>query len=197
MSAIEAIRGLTEPLLAARGLELWDVEVDRGTVRILVDRAGGVDLDGLASTSRAVSKLLDDHPEAAPGRSYQLEVSSPGVERTLRTPEQYRRYLGTPVAARTTEPVGGQRRWRGTLAAVDDTGVVIVPEDPSTGDGQEEPVRLRYDQIDRARTVLDWGAPAAHRSSKAGGGPARRPDSRGKAGARRAASPGAELKEIS
>ena len=55
----------------------------------------------------------DPTPEATPGLSYQLEVSSPGIERTLRTPEQYRRYLGSPVSVKTTEAVRGSRRWTG------------------------------------------------------------------------------------
>jgi ribosome maturation factor RimP len=189
MSSTEMIRELTEPLLVGTELELWDIELTKGIVRVLVDREGGVDLDALARASTAVSSLLDDHPELVPGETYQLEVSSPGVERTLRTPEQYRRYLGALVSTKTRVAVDGSRRWRGRLTAVDDDGIALAPEDPESG---EEGVTLRYDQIDRTRTVLEWGA---DRGNKQAGGSARWSDPRGKGGARRSARPGAEVKE--
>ena len=109
----ECIRDLVEPVLASVGLELWDVEITRDVVRIMVERpaasldAGGpapsgpdsggrpgVDLDALSDASGALSPVFDTHPDAVPAGRYQLEVSSPGVERTLRTPEQFRRYIG-------------------------------------------------------------------------------------------------------
>ncbi len=94
MASTESIRELAEPILASAGLELWDVEIIGDVVRIMVERPGGVDLDALSAASAVLSPLLDAHPEATPDSRYQLEVSSPGVERTLRTPEQYRRYVG-------------------------------------------------------------------------------------------------------
>jgi ribosome maturation factor RimP len=189
MSSTEMIRELTEPLLVGTGLELWDIEVTKGIVRVLVDREGGVDLDALAQASTAVSSLLDDHPDLVPGDAYQLEVSSPGVERTLRTPDQYRRYLGALVATKTKVSVDGARRWRGRLSSADDDGIVLTPEDPAS---TEEGVTLRYDQIDRTRTVLEWGS---DRSTKQAGGSPRWSDPRGKGGARRSVRAGAEVKE--
>ena len=163
MSSIDSIRELSEPLLAGAGLQLWDVEVGKSVVRILVDREDGVDLDALTRASHALSGLFDSHPEVAPPGAYQLEVSSPGVERTLRTVEQYRRYQGEVVSIKLTAAVEGQRRWRGILVSVDTDGVRIAPEDRSTpvptggADGYDDTVSLRYDQIERTRTVLVWG----------------------------------------
>jgi ribosome maturation factor RimP len=187
MSSTQSIRDLAGPLLAGTGLELWDVEISRDVVRVLVDREGGIDLEALALASSALSTLLDDHPEAAPGTAYQLEVSSPGIERTLRTPEQYRRYVGTPVTIKTTEAVGGTRRWRGTLVAVDADGVELLPDE---GPADRAPVPLRFDQIDRTRTVLVWGPAPKHP-----GGSARRADPRGRSDAVRAVRTGAEVKD--
>jgi ribosome maturation factor RimP len=151
----DGLRELIAPVLADAGLELWDVEQSRDVVRILVERPGGIDLDGLTAASGVLSPLLDDHPELVPSARYQLEVSSPGLERTLRTPDQYRRYLGSTVSVKTTVPVGGARRHRGRLQSAGDTSVVLELEAPDPSG--ETSIELRYDQIDRTRTVLVWG----------------------------------------
>jgi ribosome maturation factor RimP len=156
---------------------LWDVEVDRDVVRIMVERsratgepAGGVDgsasseptdtpgagpgidLDALSNASNALSPVLDAHPEAVPAGRYQLEVSSPGIERTLRTPEQVRRYLGAEITVKTSEPVAGARRHRGRIIEVGAAGIDLEPDTDSAGR-----LQLRFDQMNRARTVMDWG----------------------------------------
>lgn len=159
MVSIERIRELVEPALAAADLELWDVEVSRDLVRVLVDRPGGIDLDSLASvTNRVLSPLLDQHPDLTPGGRYQLEVSSPGVERRLRTLDQYRRYVGTEVSVKTTEPVAGVRRHQGRLISVDEHGVRLAP---SEGGRPEDAIDISHDLIERTRTVLVWGPGSA------------------------------------
>jgi ribosome maturation factor RimP len=161
MGSSEAIRDLLEPALASAGLELWDVEVSRQAVRVLVDRSGGIDLDSLAKVaSGVVSPLLDGHPELTPDARFALEVSSPGMERPLRTAEQYMRYLGSEVSIKTSVPVAGSRRHRGQLVAVDGPRVRISVADPAAAGGAPGgEIELRIDQIERARTVVDWGAP--------------------------------------
>jgi ribosome maturation factor RimP len=176
MVSTESIRALAEPVLASVGLELWDVEITHDVVRIMVERparpagaggqeqspagAGGnpsgVDLDTLSAASGALSPLLDAHPEVVPERQYQLEVSSPGIERTLRTPDQYQRYLNTEITVKTVTPVEGARRHRGLLLDADANRIVLEP-----GDRPGTHFELPYDQIDRARTVLVWGPTAA------------------------------------
>ncbi|MHB1930937.1 MAG: hypothetical protein ACYCUG_16220 [Acidimicrobiales bacterium] len=155
------LRALAQPLLADVGLELWDVEVGRDVVRFLVDKDGGVDLDALGEASRAVSGLLDDRDDLAPAGRYQLEVSSAGLERTLRTPAQYRRYVGATVSVKTSRPVAGARRHRGVLGEATDTAIELRPD-------AAPPVVLRYDEIERTRTVFEWGP-----APKAGGHPSR------------------------
>jgi ribosome maturation factor RimP len=185
----EGIRGLVEPVLASIGLELWDVEVARDVVRIMVERSSaagepggmadpsapfepsdpsdpsgpsdppggsgpgrGIDLDALSDASSVLSPVLDAHPEAVPAGRYQLEVSSPGIERALRTPEQFRRYLGAEITVKTSEPVAGARRHRGRILEVGTAGIDLQPDaDP---DGR---LQLRFDLINRARTVMEWG----------------------------------------
>jgi ribosome maturation factor RimP len=170
VASTESIRELAEPVLTSAGLELWDVELARDVVRIMVDRPGGVDLEALTAASSALSPVLDAHPGALPDGRYQLEVSSPGIERVLRTPAQYRRYLGQEITVKTDTPLAGARRHQGLLVdAADTAGGGIVLE---MGDGIEARLEIPYDQIDRARTVLVWGPDggAAAKSRRGHGG---------------------------
>jgi ribosome maturation factor RimP len=169
MGQSDAIRDLLEPALTSEGLELWDVEVSRQAVRVSVDRPGGIDLDALAAiANRVVSPLLEDHPELTPDTRFSLEVSSPGMERPLRTVDQYRRYLGTEVSIKTRVPVGGSRRHTGVLLAADDVEVRIRPSDPAEVTEMDLPLA----EIERAKTVVDWGP---SRQSRPQGGSAQGP----------------------
>jgi ribosome maturation factor RimP len=150
----DALRAVVEPALISSGLELWDVEVSRDTVRLLVDRPGGVDLQALAAAAgQIVSPLLDEHPELTPAGQFSLEVSSPGVERTLRRLDQYARYVGTEVSIKTRVPIEGSRRHQGTLVSVNEEGIVLAPSDPPG----RPAVEISHGDVDRARTVLVWG----------------------------------------
>ena len=144
MSVIDRVRGLVEPLLAASGVELVDVEHGPGLLRITVDREGGIDLEAIALASEQISDLLDAH-DPIPGGRYTLEVSSPGLERPLRTPAHYRRFVGTVINVKTQAHVEGERRFSGELTEADDEGVVVAGR------------RLSYQDIERARTVFEWG----------------------------------------
>ncbi len=150
MAVSERVRALVEGPLAASGLELVDVEHQASVLRVTVDAPGGVDLDTISTASRLVSDELDRH-DVVPGR-YVLEVSSPGIERPLRTPDHFRRFVGTKVAVRTRPGAEGDRRVDGMLEAADDEGIVVGGR------------RVAYDDVDRARTVFDWGPAAAPRN---------------------------------
>lgn len=143
MDPANQVRALVEPLLAADGLELVDVQFAGGSLQVFVDRPGGIDLDSISQVTVRVSRLLDDH-DPVPGR-YTLEVSSPGLERPLRRPEHFRRFVGATIAVKTRPDVPGERREQGTLEAADDEGIVVAGR------------RLSYAEIDRARTVFEWG----------------------------------------
>ena len=164
MGPAQSIRELVEPVLTSAGLELWDVELSPGLVRILVDRPGGVDLDALDGTARKISAALDAHDELAPPGRYHLEVGSPGVERTLRTPDQFRQFLGTVVSVKTAEPNDGQRRFQGVLIDADEHGVALEAAGPS---------RFPYHQIEKARTVLVWGPTPKPGTAGSGSRPSR------------------------
>jgi ribosome maturation factor RimP len=149
MSTVDRVRDLVEPVVAGMGLELFDVEHAGGTLRITVDKEAGLDLDAIATATRAVSRLLDEH-DPVPGR-YTLEVTSPGLERRLRTPEHFVRAVGSEVTVKTRVEVDGERRFRGTLVAADEDGITVRGGDDPTDH------RLAHDQIEKARTVFEWG----------------------------------------
>lgn len=154
MPDVETIAPAVEAVVVAHGLELYDLELTgphrSRNLRILVDRAGGVDLEAITGVSEALSRFLDTDPTVAPalpGR-YTLEVSSPGLERRLRTPDHFRRAVGSTVSVKTSTGNAGLRR-RGQLVAADADGVDVEFET-----GREH---LAYADIAQARTVFEWG----------------------------------------
>ena len=138
------------PLLESRGLDLVDVELHGSELTVFVDRQGGVDLDTLGDATRAVSAALDEI-DPLPGR-YTLSVSSPGLERRLRTPAHFIRAVGEAVTVRVHAGTSDVQRVRGTLEAADETGFTLVA--PDLPDGS---LRIAYDEVERARTIFEWG----------------------------------------
>jgi ribosome maturation factor RimP len=141
---------LLEPVVSEAGVELVDAEYRSGVVLVTIDGPDGIDLDLLARVHRVVSDLLDER-DPIPG-SYTLEVSSPGVERTLRRPAHFTRAVGETVSVKTRPQVPGDRRLTGRLVAADEQGLDLEVEGATDG-----PVRLAYSDIDRCRTVFAWG----------------------------------------
>jgi ribosome maturation factor RimP len=148
------------PVVQASGLELVDVVVGGSQVQVTVDRPGGVDLDELARANQELSRALD-RLDPFPG-AYTLEVSSPGLERRLRTPAHYVRAIGETVSVRTHPGDSPLRRVRGVLSAADETGCTIEGAEVPEGS-----IRLGYDSIERARTVFEWGSEPAAKGGKA------------------------------
>ena len=151
MADQSAVWAAAEPVLSSLGLQLVDVEIvgsgKARTLRLSIDRDGGVDLDALAEANGPVSDALDAI-DALSG-PYTLELSSPGVERPLRRPSDFARFLGTTVSVKSHDPVDGARRHRGLLVEADEVGIAVEVE------GQHR--RFSYDAIASARTVFEWG----------------------------------------
>jgi len=147
---------LAEPLALGAGLELVDVqyrpEGGRLVLRLLIDRPdGGVTVDELARISRELGDVLDAH-DTVPGR-YQLECSSPGVNRPLLREAHFRRALGQRVCVRTHDPVRDRRVFHGTLEAVTADGVTV--QDPAVGS-----VELPFAAIEKANIEYHFAGPA-------------------------------------
>jgi ribosome maturation factor RimP len=164
--ALGAVTGAVAPVLAGLGLELFDVELAGSgrarTLRVYIDRpaapgreagaaGSGVDLDAVTAATEALSPVLDADPgiaAALPG-PYTLEVSSPGLERPLRTPAHFRGAAGSVVSIKQRTADGSPVRRRATILSADDAGVTVDV------DGGTE--HLAYDDILQARTVFEWG----------------------------------------
>jgi ribosome maturation factor RimP len=159
MTVADRVRDVVLPALASHEVGLYDLEVQLSRVRVVVDREGGVDLDTLAAVTRAVSRALDE-ADPLPSR-YTLEVTSPGVERRLRSPEHFVRAVGEVVKVRTTPEVPGDRRVEGVLVDADERGITVRTDaEAGAADDAVPAVRsLAYDEIERASTVFEWGAP--------------------------------------
>jgi len=143
---LAAVRPVAERVASGSGVALWDVaferEAGRETLRVAVDRKGGIDSDGLSRFAAELSRELDAS-EAVPGdERYWLEVTSPGAERRLATPEQFRICSGRHV--RLTFHDGRQPVEQAVIVSADDEAVEVdVP-----GDG---PVRVSFVDIAQAR----------------------------------------------
>ena len=148
MSVSDRVRDLVAPICTDLGLELYDVEHTGGKVRVTVERPGGVDLEALSIATRLISRELDER-DPVPGR-YQLEVSSPGLERSLRLPAHFQRAVGSTVSIRLHPGAGEERRLAGMLTDADDEGITVQVE----GTGA---VQVPYGDIERARTTFAWG----------------------------------------
>ena len=148
---LDAVRTAVEPAVVALGCAVYDLELLGGkgarTLRLTVTRDGGVDLETITAVTQAVSELIDDAADI--DGSYLMEVSSPGVERTLRRPEHYAGAVGEPVSVKFHTD-DGPRRVHGILRAADDTACVVETEA-----GASETIAL--DRVTQARTVFEWG----------------------------------------
>lgn len=145
---------LAAPLAENEGMEIVDIELrherSRGgrVLRLYLDKAGGPTVDDLSRVSRQLSELLDSQ-DAVDG-AYTLEVSSPGINRPLKRPEHFARYIGKRVRIRTRDLIGGRKSFLGILYAVAGEGVTVTQEG------------TRYDipfaAIEKSNYEHDWSA---------------------------------------
>lgn len=163
---------LITPIVDDLGLELYDVEFAGGVLKITVDTPpgspGGVDVDQLSRCTRLVSREMD-HSDPIPGH-YTLEVSSPGLERSLRLPRHFQREIGKSVIVRLRNAQAGQRRISGLLVAATEDSFTVRLDDASER-------HIGYDDVDKARTVFVWEigpktAPKGRSKSKSPASPA-------------------------
>ena len=175
-SVVTALLALMESPLADAHYELVDIDAlglggPGATVRVLVELApthpvgGRIDLDQVSAATRIVDELLESD---AAGRllpdPYTLEVSSPGLERPLRTPGHFRRAIGSSVMVKTKAGTPGERRIEGRLADAS-----VDADEPTSGIRVGDRT-IAYADIEKARIVVNWG-PAA----KPGAGSPRKP----------------------
>jgi len=143
---------LLGPVVAGLGYELWELEyaprAGGGLLRLYIDSPAGISLDDCERVSRAVSETLDV-ADPIPG-SYTLEVSSPGLDRVLRTQAHFERYTGVQIKLEMMQPVDGRKRYSGRLAGVGVNEITLELEGGAAG---PRTITLPIDEIHRARIV--------------------------------------------
>jgi ribosome maturation factor RimP len=152
---IQRVRDIVESIASDLELDLYDLEQRGNVLRVTIDTPpgsdAGVDMNQIALATRLISREMDHH-DPIPGK-YTLEVTSPGVERTLRLPWHFQREIGKTVNVRLADTSAEQRRIEGVLVAADETTATI-----QIVDGTELVERvIEIAAIDRARTVFVWG----------------------------------------
>ncbi|MBK01206.1 MAG: hypothetical protein CL464_01930 [Acidimicrobiaceae bacterium] len=145
---LEPIFSLIEPVVEASGHRLYDIQHNGGTLAVLVQSENDLGVDELSLLSRSVSVVLDEH-DPIPGR-YTLEISTAGVERRLHQVGHFAGAIGEIVSIRTTPAGDGRRRIVGSLVSVED-GLLTVQ------DSESGIVTIPLDEIEKARTVFEWG----------------------------------------
>jgi ribosome maturation factor RimP len=149
----EDLTRLLEPAIADLGLELVGIEFGPGAggslLRVYIDESErGVTIDDCERVSREISALLDVNDPVA-GR-YTLEVSSPGLERPLFTPEHFARFLGAAVKVVVNLPIDGRRRFQGPIESVEGDRITLMQ------DGA--PVAIVHANIAKAHLAPDYAA---------------------------------------
>lgn len=154
---LDRLRDRVAKVAESYGLELFDLQFRRESqgwvLRVVIDRPGpedAVGIDDCGRVSQDLSAILDVEPELldAGDRSYTLEVSSPGLDRPLRGPDDYRRFRGRLAKVVTGRPLDGQSHFAGRLSGVED-GVVVLIEGRRTH-------RIPLDAIKRARLDVEF-----------------------------------------
>lgn len=170
MGIPESVAELLGPVVANLGVDLVDVEHNGAVLRLVVDTDSGINTDTLARINRLVSPMLDEHDPIS--ARYTLEVTSPGVERKLRTIPHYERSVGEVVLLKLI-PTAEVRRIKGELVEVvgTDLRVRIQELDGVEVDVPEAEAEVRtiaHDDILKARTVFKWGPAPKLGGSKPG-----------------------------
>ncbi len=127
MKVTQIVQELAKPVVEAQGCSLWDVEyVREGSdyiLRVIIDKEGGVDISDCEAVSRALDPILDEK-DPIPDR-YQFEVSSAGLERALKRPEDFARFMGSPVTVKLYRPVNGMKEIPAVLRGYEDGRVTV------------------------------------------------------------------------
>ena len=127
MKVTEIVAKLAEPVVKQFGCELWDVEYVREGgewyLRLYIDKVGGVDISDCEAVSRAVDPILDEKDPIP--ESYHFEVCSAGLERALKRPSDFERFMDSNVLVKLYQPKNGSKELKGVLKAYENGDVTV------------------------------------------------------------------------
>ena len=145
------IEELLRPTIESMSCEWWGCEFTQqgrhGFLRSYIDKPEGIGIDDCQQVSRQVSALLDVH-DLIPGE-YRLEISSPGIPRSLFYPDQYQRYIGQMVQIRLSRPIAGKRKMLGTIVSSNEHAVTLTID--------ETPHEFLFSNIVKAILTVERG----------------------------------------
>jgi ribosome maturation factor RimP len=147
---VDAVCGLAAPICAQVGVELVEIRLSGSSrnrqVRVDVDRAGpgGIQLTDCQRVSEALGLALEEVDLF--GDRYRLEVSSPGIDRPIRSVDDIRRNTGRRIQVTTTEPVDSRRTFRGVLVSADERSILLAED----AKDDEQRLRIPFDRIEKA-----------------------------------------------
>lgn len=128
MKITEQVRAFAEPIVESLGCSLWDVEYVREGgewyLRLYIDKEDGINIDDCEAVSRAVDPVLDEKDPIP--ESYRFEVCSAGLERVLKRPGDFERFLGAPILIKLYKPKDGQKEFAAVLAGYEDGNVIAT-----------------------------------------------------------------------
>ena len=149
---IDRVQAIVDPIASDLHLDVYDIERRGGTIRITLDSPPGsergINMDELALATRLISRQMDE-VDPIPGH-YTLEVTSPGLERQLRTAAHFQREIGKSVTVRLADPSADPRRIDGQLVSADEHSATLLLDS-----GEERSIDITA--IDKARTVFEFG----------------------------------------
>ena len=149
MKVTQIVEELARPVAEAQGCSLWDVEYVREgadyILRVSIDKEGGVDISDCEAVSRALDPILDER-DPIPG-SYQFEVCSAGLERALKRPEDFAKFMGSPITIKLYRPYNGMKEISAVLRGYEDGKVTaeVGKETITFEKSQVALVRLRVE----------------------------------------------------
>ena len=127
MKITEQVEAFAKPVVEQHGCSLWDVEyVREGSERFLrlyIEKEGGVDITDCEAISRAVDPILDEKDPIQ--ESYHFEVCSAGLERALKRPGDFERFMGSPITLKLYRPHNGLKEFPGVLRGYEDGRVTV------------------------------------------------------------------------
>ncbi len=145
------LKNIIKPAVEALGFHLWGYELIRhaksSELWVYVDSENGITLGECANVSRQISAVLD--VEDPISSAYQLQVSSPGMDRRLFLPEQYESYINSKIKVRTRVALEGAKNFVGILITVDEKCITLRCD-------QDKQLQLQWDQIEKAHVVPEF-----------------------------------------
>ncbi len=168
MSFIPKLEEIAKEVAAREGCEIYDLEfTPQRVLRVFLDKAEGqVSVADCANVSRGLNLMLDVD-DVIPGGAYNLEVSSPGLERTLKRPEHYKKVVGKKIWLRVTQAlsslgvedkkIGSAKQVQGTLTEMTEEGLRLEVDSEAAPVKVSITILVPWDKIEKAKTVFEFG----------------------------------------